>query len=57
MLELTIFPIIVIHSLIFEFASPLASLFFISLPPLVMFELMVSALWQLFVLTRFYSQN
>ena len=57
-LELTtIFLIIMIHRLIFQYAPPLASLFFISLPPLVMFELMVSALWQLFVLTRFCSQN
>ena len=32
-----------LERLIFEYASPLASLFFISLPPLVMFELMVSA--------------
>jgi len=40
-LELTIFPIIMIHRLIFQCAAPLASLFFISLPPLVMFELMI----------------
>jgi len=30
-----------LERLIFEYASPLASLFFISLPPLVMFELMI----------------